>query len=198
MNLGAVGGLRAQQKCLIVMQWRNDAEAYGLISIFLHWLFFLAVVGLFGLGLYMTGLDYYHPLYNRLPAIHKSVGLLLAALYLLRLGWRWANPQPVLLGGHWEVRLARAVHWLMYLLLLVMFVSGYFIASAEGEPIPVFDWFSVPALVLPLEDQADVAGEIHEIAAWALILLAAGHAGAALKHHFIDRDRTLVRMLRSG
>ena len=67
--------------------------------------------------------------------------------------------------------------------------------TADGEPISVFGWFSVPATLSGLPDQADVAGEIHLYLAWALVVFAVLHAFAALKHHFIDRDPTLKRML---
>ena len=75
-------------------------------------------------------------------------------------------------------------------------IAGYLISTAEGRPIEVFGWFAVPATFYGPENQEDVAGEIHEILAWLLILLSSGHTLAALKHHFIDRDATLRRMLR--
>ena len=80
-------------------------------------------------------------------------------------------------------------------LLLAVIVAGYLISTADGEPISVFGWFSVPATLSGLPDQADVAGEIHLYLAWALVVFAVLHALAALKHHFVDRDPTLKRML---
>ena len=74
------------------MHWRNTATAYGLLSIGMHWLVALAVFGLFGLGLWMVGLDYYSSWRHTAPALHKGIGLGLFALMLLRLLWR-------LLGG---------------------------------------------------------------------------------------------------
>ncbi len=79
--------------------------------------------------------------------------------------------------------------------MLLVLVSGYLISTAEGDGIDVFGWFRVPALVSGLPDQATLAGTIHWYAAWALIVLAAGHALAAFKHHLIDRHDVLVRML---
>ncbi len=78
---------------------------------------------------------------------------------------------------------------------LAVIVAGYLISTADGEPISVFGWFSVPATLSGLPDQADVAGEIHLYLAWALVVFAVLHALAALKHHFVDRDPTLKRML---
>jgi cytochrome b561 len=82
----------------------------------------------------------------------------------------------------------------MYLLLTALMISGYLISTADGRGIAVFDWFEVPATLHGLEAQEDIAGEIHELLAFTLVGLSLAHAGAALKHHFINRDRTLTRM----
>ncbi|MDV7213477.1 cytochrome b [Azotobacter beijerinckii] len=179
------------------MQWRNSPLRFGLVSILLHWAVALTVFGLFGLGLWMGGLDYYSPWYRTAPDIHKGIGILLFLVMLLRLAWRLFSPPPGPLASHGPfVRLAsRAGHGLLYLGLFALMIAGYLISTADGQPIEVFGWFQVPALVSGLPDQADVAGEVHELLAWALVGLAVLHALAALKHHFIDRDATLVRML---
>lgn len=179
------------------MQWRNSPLRFGLVSILLHWAVALTVFGLFGLGLWMSGLDYYSPWYRTAPDIHKGIGILLFLVMLLRLAWRLASPPPAPLASHGPlVRLAsRAGHGLLYLGLFALMIAGYLISTADGQPIEVFGWFQVPALVSGLPDQADVAGEVHELLAWALVGLAVLHALAALKHHFIDRDATLLRML---
>jgi len=74
-------------------------------------------------------------------------------------------------------------------------MSGYMISTADGRPISVFNWFDIPALPALIEQQEDIAGEIHFISATTLITLSLLHAAAALKHHFIDKDNTLRRML---
>ncbi|HSH29896.1 MAG TPA: cytochrome b [Thiohalobacter sp.] len=178
---------------------RNTSTSYGWISILLHWLVALVIIGLFALGLWMTDLTYYDPWYREAPAIHKSVGILLFLALLLRLVWLGCNPRPVPLSNHkpWERRLAHWTHVLLYALPLLVMVSGYLISTADGRPVEVFGWFSVPATISGYDQQEDIAGEIHEILAFILIGLASVHALAALKHHFIDRDRTLRRMLRS-
>lgn len=179
------------------MRWRNDHEDYGWVSITLHWIAAVAIVGLFALGLWMTGLGYAHPWYNRAPAIHESVGVLLIALILVRIAWRLANPVPALEPAMpaWERFSARAAHLAMYLLMVVVLASGYLIPTADGSWISVFGWFSVPPVVLGIDRQADWAGWVHYWGAWALIGVAAVHTLAALKHHFIERDRTLRKML---
>lgn len=179
------------------MHWRNTPTRYGAISIALHWLVALAVIGLFALGLWMVGLDYYSAWYQAAPDWHKSLGLLLLLVMLLRLGWRFLSPGPAPLAepGDPGRLVATLMHGVLYLILFAVPVTGYLISTADGRPVSVFGWFDVPALVTGLPDQADIAGWLHEYLAWALIVLAALHALAALKHHFLDRDPTLVRML---
>ena len=85
------------------------------------------------------------------------------------------------------------MHWGFYPLLFLLMASGYLISTLDGRPIEVFDWFSVPS-IYENKGLEDTAGEVHEILAYLTIVLATLHAAAALKHHFIDRSRTLVRM----
>ncbi len=178
------------------MQWRNSPSRYGLVSILMHWLVALAVFGLFGLGYWMVGLDYYSSWYKTAPDLHKSTGLVLLALMLVRLLWRWLSPPPPALPDHGRMtRLASKLgHGFLYLGLLLLMLSGYLISTADGRAIEVFGLFSVPATLTAIPNQEDVAGLVHEYLAWALVIFAGIHALAALKHHFIDRDRTLVRM----
>jgi cytochrome b561 len=179
------------------MQWRNSSSNYGLVSILMHWLVALVVFGLFGLGYWMVGLNYYSSWYKTAPDLHKSIGLLLFALMLVRVLWRWISPPPASLPSHGRMtRLAgRLGHGFLYLGLFVLMISGYLISTADGRGIPVFGLFEVPASLTSIPDQADMAGLVHEYLAWALVIFAGLHALAALKHHFIDRDSTLTRML---
>ncbi|BCQ65481.1 hypothetical protein PBOI14_72310 [Pseudomonas sp. Boi14] len=90
---------------------------------------------------------------------------------------------------------AKLGHAFLYLGLFAVMIAGYLISTADGVGIPVFGLFEVPALISGLPDQADVAGVVHLYLAWALVIFAGIHGLAALKHHFIDRDATLTRML---
>jgi cytochrome b561 len=181
----------------LAMQWRNSPNGYGLVSIWVHWAVALAVFGLFGLGLWMVELDYYSAWRQTGPELHKGIGLLLFALMLLRLLWRFLSPLPLPLSSYSRLtRLgAKLGHGLLYLGLFALMIAGYLISTADGQGIRVFAWFEVPALLSGLPKQKDVAGLVHEYLAWALVSLAALHGLAALKHHFIDRDLTLLRML---
>ena len=178
------------------MQLRNSDSTYGLVSILLHWLVALVVFGLFGLGLWMVGLDYYSGWYRTARDLHKSIGLVLFAVMLGRLLSRFVSPPPAAPVNHGRAtRLAsKAGHAFLYLALFVLMISGYLISTADGRGIAVFGLFEVPATLTSIPDQADVAGAVHEYLAWALVIFAGLHALAALKHHFIDRDATLVRM----
>lgn len=176
------------------MQLGNTRDEYGLISIALHWSMAVLVVGLFVLGKYMVSLDYYHPLYLILPQWHLGLGLLTGVLLMVRLLWRWSNPLPQVRGEYGERLLAGVVHRLFYLLLLSLVLSGYVTATADGRPLEVLGWFDIPALYRG-DDLADRAGALHQTLGWLLAVLFALHLAGALKHHFIDKDDTLRRML---
>jgi cytochrome b561 len=178
------------------MQWRNTSSHYGLTSIALHWLVAVSVFGLFGLGYWMVGLDYYSSWYQTAPNLHKSIGILLFAVMLVRVLWRWVSPPPASLASHGRLTRLGATfgHAFLYLGLFVLMVSGYLISTADGRGIGVFGLFDVPATITSIPRQEDVSGLVHEYLGWAVVIFAGIHGLAALKHHFIDRDRTLLRM----
>ncbi|WNK19094.1 cytochrome b [Halomonas piscis] len=175
--------------------WRNTRSGWGRVSIALHWLSALAIVGLFALGWWMTDLGYYDAWYNKAPWLHRSAGMLLLLATLGRLAWRLFQPAPRGEGSRLEAVAAGLGHWLLYLVLLGVLVSGYLISTAKGSGISVFGWFEVPATVYGLANQADTAGTIHWYGALTLLALAAGHGLISLKHHWVDKRLTLVRML---
>lgn len=177
--------------------WRSDERAYSGLAKTFHWVTALTVVGLFFLGLWMVDLTYYDAWYRTAPDLHRSIGLALALVTLLRLLYRFALPHPGALAVHprWVTTTARMVHVLIYILLFVMFISGYLITTAKGDPIVFFGLFEIPSVISGVDNLEDIAGEVHEIAAFTLIGVAALHTLAALKHHFIDRDDTLRRMI---
>ncbi|MEW5250025.1 cytochrome b [Microbulbifer discodermiae] len=179
------------------MNVKNTQDHYGWVAIALHWLMAPVVIGLFALGWWMRQLSYYDPWYRQGPELHKSIGVLLLVLLVLRLVWKLYNRSPAPEPGtpRWQQLGARLAHGVIYLLLFAIGISGYLISTADGRPIEVFDLFSLPATIGGIPNQEDIAGEIHELLAWTLITLVALHALAALKHHFIDRDGTLRKIL---
>lgn len=186
--------VRVSNRILIVI--RDNQLSYGWLTIIVHWLSALAVVGLFALGYWMLTLSYYDPWYRLGPWWHKSIGILLLALTVMRVLWRAGNKKPAPSGSRFEQVGAHVGHLLLYALLLLTMVSGYLISTADGRGISVFDWFTVPALITSIPAQEDLAGEVHWYSALALVILAGGHALMAFKHHFWDKHDTLKRMLK--
>ncbi len=174
----------------------NSSTGFGAITIAIHWVSALVIIGQFCVGLYMLSLDYYDPYYHRLPDYHKSIGILFAVLLCIRILWTAVNPRPLPAKGvsGWEHRVARITHTTLLGLLVIVVVFGYLISTADGSSIRVFNLFEVPA-TLSSANQEDWAGELHYWFALSVILLSGIHALAALKHHFIDRNETLARML---
>lgn len=166
-----------------------------MVSLLLHWLLAAGILVLLGLGLWLVRLDYYDPLYRLLPEIHRGLGLLLALPLLLRALWRAANPRPLILAPPLERILARSVQALLLILPILMVTSGYLISTADGRPVEVFGWFEVPAPGLKVDNLEDKAGEVHAWLGYLLLGLILLHIAGALKHHLLDRDVTLIRML---
>ena len=177
--------------------WRNNRLRYGLVSIALHWTIALGVIGLVGLGAWMVGLSYYDRWYYDALALHKSVGVVVLVLVLVKFGWRFAGPGPEFapeVGQRSRIG-ATAMHWLLNALLVLVPVTGYLISTSEGAGIELFGLFDLPAMVEVSERTRDLAIELHYYLAYGGIALVAFHAGAALKHHFVDRGSTLARMV---
>lgn len=143
----------------------------------------------------MVELNYYSEWYRIVPHWHKSIGLLFALLIVLRIAWKCINPSPTPVGSNIERKVAGVAHFSLYALMILIFISGYLISTADGRGISVFNWFTVPSFGEFVENQEDVAGLVHEYLAYSLIGLVSLHAIAALKHHFIDKDDVLRRML---
>lgn len=179
------------------MLWRNTAHRFGFISILLHWSVALSLYGMFALGLWMVTLGYYDNWYHQAPEIHKSIGVILFIVLVIRVIWRWISPPPKPLDSYSRFTRISATltHIALYVILFAILISGYLISTSDGQPISVFGWFNLPALLTNLPQQADTAGTVHLYLAWAVVVLSVLHALAAIKHHFIDRDVTLKRML---
>ncbi|MEK6806322.1 MAG: cytochrome b/b6 domain-containing protein [Pseudomonadota bacterium] len=191
----------------------KQAERYTAVAIALHWAIAAAIIGNFALGWWMhEAIEVAETQARAITAfqLHKSLGLTVLALSLLRLAWRWMNPPPALPAGMaaWERSVAQATHVIFYGLMIGVPLTGWLLVSAQwsdGKPLNVptlwFGQFEVPHLLglseLTNEARArwaEGAGEAHEWLAFATAGLLALHVGAALKHHFIVRDDVLMRM----
>lgn len=177
------------------MQFKNTENSFGMIAIALHWLMAVLIIGLLALGLYMTDLPISHEKL-KLYGWHKEYGFLALALVIIRLCWRLINITPILAIPLWEKLIARAVHWAFYIILFGMPLTGWLITSAAGLPVSFFGLFVIPNIISPNEEQRILFESIHEWLGYILIVLIVLHAGAALKHHFIDKDDILRRMLK--
>jgi len=172
----------------------SPATRYTPVAIALHWLLALAIVGAFGVGLYMTSLPF-SPTRLKLYNWHKWAGVTILALSALRLLWRLTHRPPVDLPmPGWQRRAAHATHGLLYLLFFAVPLAGWAYSSAAGFPIVWFGVLPLPDFVPKDQALAETFKLLHRYAAYGLALLVTVHVGAALKHHFIDRDGLLARM----
>ncbi|PZO06946.1 MAG: cytochrome b [Lysobacteraceae bacterium] len=178
------------------MPIKNLADRWGGVSITLHWLTALMIVGLVVVGLLMQELAN-SPTKIQVYGLHKSIGLTVLALTVLRLLWRLfaGVPAPVPGTPRWQLWAANATHGALYLILLAMPLSGWLYNSASGFPLKWFGLFSLPKLSGYDAQVKAFALGAHETLFLVLAAIVTVHALAALKHHYFNRDRTLVRML---
>ncbi|MBI2753768.1 MAG: cytochrome b [Betaproteobacteria bacterium] len=175
---------------------RNPTESYGIIAQALHWLVAVLVLAQIGIGLYAANLPVSLARLQWLSR-HKSLGLAILALVLLRLGWRAWSPPPELPGSmpRWERRAALATHRLFYFLLVLAPLAGWLYASAAGLSVNWFGLFQVPDLASKDLEFAELFKALHIGLVALLASLVAVHAGAALRHGLLLRDGVMHRML---
>lgn len=181
------------------MNLKNTRTHWGGVSQALHWIVVALVLAMAWIGLTMGDLPN-GPDKVRTFALHKSIGLTILALVVLRIGWRLhaGAPAPVAGTPRWQERIAALTHLGLYALLLAMPLSGWLMNSAAGFPLQWFGLFNLPALAGRDHDLHELAESVHEWLFWALATLALAHAAAAFYHHLFQRDATLARMLPRG
>lgn len=171
-------------------------ERYSSITIALHWITLLLIIAVYSC---MELREYWpkgDPIREGLKSWHYTLGLTVWALTLARIAARLGRPTPPIVPTPpaWQLMASKAVHGLLYLLLLLMPIGGWLILSAEGDPIPF--WFvELPPLVTANKELAELLEELHEIGGKAGYVLIGLHAAAALLHHYVVKDTTLARML---
>jgi cytochrome b561 len=175
---------------------KNSKSSYGWAAIVLHWAMTIGIFFMFGLGLYMVELTYYDEWYRGSLDLHKSLGIVLLLVWLGRVIWRWLNTSPEMAGTAIEKKVAHYVHIFLYLLMIALMTTGYLISTADGRAIEVFGLFDIPAMSISIENQEDIAGDIHWGIAWSLMMMVALHALAAIKHQLVNKDGTLMKMIR--
>jgi cytochrome b561 len=169
---------------------------YATISILLHWLTVIGVIGLMASGIIMVDLSYYSAWYTTLPYHHKAFGVLLIGVVIARLMVRWTQgvPDPIA-KSQTLARFIHSYHGLLYGLLALVLFSGYLIPTNKGQGIDLWGIGTAPALAFTAGTDDQWLGEIHEWGAYIMSALAILHALAALKQHFFDRSIALKRML---
>jgi len=176
------------------MRIKNSEKHFGIVAIILHWIMAILLVSLLALGLYMVALPI-NLEKLKLYGWHKEYGMLALMLAVARSIWRISNMIPQLSLPWWEKWAARAVHYAFYGFMLAMPLTGWIITSASGLPVSFFGWFVFPDLDSPNPDLMSLFQQIHKWLGYGLIATIFLHTSAALKHHFINKDDILRRML---
>ena len=169
---------------------------YTRTAITLHWAIALLIFTAFPLGVYMHDLPL-SPNKLQLYSYHKWIGVSIFLLAMLRISWRITHRPPPLPSGmpQWEKIAAHATHYLLYVLIFAIPLSGWLMSSAKGVQTVWFGVLPLPDLVSRNKELGELLKEVHESLNFLLLGLVLAHAGAALKHHFIERDDILVRMI---
>ncbi|HSE01028.1 MAG TPA: cytochrome b [Burkholderiales bacterium] len=179
-----------------IVHYRNSNETYGIIAQAFHWFVAVLVLAQLGLGAYAANLPIGLARLQWLSR-HKSLGLAILAVVLLRVAWRAIDRPPALPGSMpgWQRRAAAVTHWLLYLLLVLAPLAGWLHASAAGLSVNWFGLYLVPDLIAKNPELAELFKRLHYALVALLALLAAGHIGAALRHALWLRDGVAHRML---
>jgi cytochrome b561 len=176
--------------------FKNTRDRYGLIARLLHWLIAALAIGMLVGGSLLSILPSGG---FKTVAIsgHKSIGVVIFLLMIGRIAWRRINPQPRDLGNTPVLNyFAHVVHVFLYVWLLLQPLVGILMSQAYGYPVFAFGVFKLPPLVWQSPSLGTFMREVHGVTAVLLTVFIVIHVAAALKHHFIDRDRTLIRMLK--
>jgi cytochrome b561 len=175
---------------------KNTADRFGVIAIVLHWVMAILLIALVSIGLYMTDLPN-NLLKLKLYGLHKEFGFLVLMLAIIRMSWRLTNISPSLATLNLFERLAaRTIHWIFYILMLALPITGWMITSAADLPVSFFGLFVIPTLIEPNPERLVLFENLHTLLAYGLIAAFCLHVTAALKHHFINKDDILKRMLK--
>lgn len=172
-------------------------QRYTKTAMLLHWLIALMIVAAFFLGLTMVDIPGFTPTKLKYFSWHKWLGVTVLGLAAIRLLWRSANrpPPPLASIPSWQHKVADGVHYLLYFLMFAAPISGYLYGSAAGVPVVYLKLIPLPALIGPDPELKAILKTVHYVLVMTMAGVVVAHALAALKHHFIDRDITLKRML---
>ena len=176
--------------------WRNSDHSWGRIDRSMHWLLALLIISQLVLGKIAEEAPR-SPLKLELFIWHKSIGVSVLLLVVLRLFWRLVNspPLPPVDIAAWEKKLARLGHIFLYLLMFTVPLSGWWASDTTRIPFKIFWLIPAPDLIPAHEQMHELAETVHGTLVWLFLALIVAHTAAALRHHFILHDRVLTRML---
>jgi cytochrome b561 len=178
------------------MRIRNSTERYESLSVGLHWLMLVLIIAVYACielrEFYPKGSD----LRNALKTWHFMLGLSVFVLVWARLAFIIIGQSPIILPvpPKWQLLLAKAIHYILYIFMIAMPLLGWLLLSASGKPIPFFG-LQLPALINENKSLADSIKEIHETGGTIGYFVIGFHAAAGLFHHYFLRDNTLLRIL---
>jgi cytochrome b561 len=172
-----------------------ETPAYTPIARTLHWLTAVLVLGLIPVGIIMHNMEA-SPLQDRLYNLHRSTGALLLPLAIIRLIYRWTHP-PLPLPDMPALQrfAAESTHWGLYALLIVQPLVGWAATSAYRAPIIIYGLFELPPILPVNQPLSERLFAVHRWLGILMALMILAHIGAALFHHFVNRDRVLMRMV---
>lgn len=179
------------------MALKNTRNSYGSVSKFLHWLIALSVIAMLLAGMsfsYLPKSEFRHTLVY----IHKSAGITILGLMIIRLLWRWINTTPALpqKTARWEHSATHIVQYLFYITVIAIPVTGVVMSVAGGHPLPFWWIANVPLPFIPANTGlSHTMYTWHGYLAWTIAGLIVIHTLAALKHHFVNKDDVLKRMM---
>ena len=176
------------------MSYKNTLNIYGNVSKNFHWIMAILIVSNLILGFFLDDLEN-GPIKFLLFGIHKSTGIMVLMLLILRFFWRIVNIVPAPLGRIKFLNvLAKLAHYFFYFILLSITLSGWIYSNAKGYPVNVFGLFSVPSLVEKNNEIANIAINIHIISVYTFIAVLSLHVLVSVFHHYILKDKTLSRI----
>jgi cytochrome b561 len=173
-----------------------EPRTYSKVAILMHWVMAPLILLNLLVGFIMETFANPSPQRNSVLFWHASIGILILALAVFRLGWRLTHEPPPLPTSISKTRqtAAHGLHWVLYLMILVQPISGYVHRMAGAHRVSFFGLFDLPVLIGKHEPLRLLTDVIHDGGAIIMAILVAGHIGAALKHRFIDRDAVMQRM----
>jgi len=172
----------------------DDRTQYDAFAIALHWLTVALVLVQFILG--VTWGWFPKPTRHLMIATHMSLGIVLSAVIVVRIVWRLipGHQMPAAVSGWVEIA-SKAVHYLLYVMLVAEAILGFVLRWSGNEAMSFFGLQIPPPFAQFSKPMHRLIGDLHEWNGWAIVILAAGHAAAALYHHYHLHDRVLARML---